>query len=89
MTAATHYDALGVEHDASDKDIKAAYRKLALKLHPDKCSADKKAEYEAEFKKVSVAYDVLSNPKKRLKEYDMELQGGRWWYGRSINSRHI
>jgi molecular chaperone DnaJ len=84
MTASTHYDALGVEHDASDKDIKTAYRKLALKLHPDKCAADKKDEYEAEFKKVSVAYDVLSNPKKR-QEYDMQLQGG----GDGMNGQSI
>lgn len=75
MGSPTHYEILGVDQNASDKDIKAAYRKLALKLHPDKCPVDKKDEYEAEFKKVSVAYDVLSNPKKR-QDYDLQLQGG-------------
>lgn len=75
MGSPTHYEILGVDQNASDKDIKAAYRKLALKLHPDKCPSDKKDEYEAEFKKVSVAYDVLSNPKKR-QDYDLQLQGG-------------
>lgn len=75
MGSPTHYDVLGVDKNASDKDIKAAYRKLALKLHPDKCPDDKKEEYETEFKKVSVAYDVLSNPKKR-QDYDLQLQGG-------------
>lgn len=75
MGSPTHYEILGVDQNTSDKDIKLAYRKLALKLHPDKCPSDKKDEYEAEFKKVSVAYDVLSNPKKR-QDYDLKLQGG-------------
>lgn len=75
MVSPTHYEILGVDQSASDKDIKTAYRKLALKLHPDKCPTDKKDEFEAEFKKVSVAYDVLSNPKKR-QDYDLQLQGG-------------
>lgn len=75
MGSPTHYETLGVESTATEKDIRNAYKKLALKLHPDKCSAEKKEEYEAEFKKVSVAYDVLSNSKKR-QEYDTRLQGG-------------
>lgn len=75
MSSPTYYEILGVENDASDKDIKAAYRKLALKLHPDKCPPNKKEEYETEFKKVSVAYEILSNSKKR-QEYDLQLQGG-------------
>lgn len=61
-----YYNILGVERDASPEEIKRAYRKLSRKYHPDIAGA----EYEEEFKKVSVAYETLSNPKKR-QSYDM------------------
>jgi len=72
------YAALGVAKDADAGAIKKAYRKLALKLHPDKNPGDAKAE--ARFKDVSEAYDVLSDPAKR-KEYDEAralFAGGRY-----------
>lgn len=56
------YDILGIEPDASDKDIKKAYRKLAMIYHPDK---NKDADAEDTFKKISFANEVLSNPEKR------------------------
>jgi molecular chaperone DnaJ len=62
-----YYSALGVAKDASQADIKKAYRKLARELHPDKNPGDGKAE--ARFKEVSEAYDVLSDDKRR-REYD-------------------
>ena len=63
------YEILGVSKDASDDDIKKAFRKLAVKHHPD-------AGGDAEtFKKISQAYDVLSDPKKRA-EYDQVLKYG-------------
>jgi molecular chaperone DnaJ len=62
-----YYSALGVAKDASQADIKKAYRKLARELHPDKNPGDSKAE--ARFKEVSEAYDVLSDDKRR-REYD-------------------
>lgn len=63
------YDVLGVSRDASDKEIKTAFRKLAQKHHPD-AGGD-----EAKFKEISEAYDTLSDPKKR-KEYDQLLMFG-------------
>ncbi len=66
--AEDYYKILGIKKTAGTEDIKKAYRKLALKYHPDKNPDDKKAEEK--FKKISEAYAVLNNPKKR-KEYDM------------------
>ncbi|XP_076460936.1 dnaJ homolog subfamily B member 6-like isoform X2 [Babylonia areolata] len=65
----SYYDILGVERNASEKDIKKAYRRLALKWHPDK-NPNNKDEAEKKFKEISEAYDVLSDKKKR-EVYDM------------------
>jgi curved DNA-binding protein len=62
-----YYKILGVEKNATADEIKKAYRKLALKYHPDKNPDN--AEAEAKFKKISEAYAVLSDEKKR-QEYD-------------------
>ncbi|MDD3089551.1 MAG: DnaJ domain-containing protein, partial [Candidatus Omnitrophica bacterium] len=67
MAANDYYKVLGVKEDASADEIKKAYRKLALKYHPDKNAGNKKAEDE--FKKVSEAYYTLGDEKRR-KEYD-------------------
>ena len=61
------YRVLGVNRNASDEEIKRAYRKLAKKLHPDLNPNDKKVE--AQFKETTAAYDFLSDPDKRRK-YD-------------------
>ena len=57
------YDTLGVSRDASDSDIKSAYRKLAMKYHPDRNQGDATAEQK--FKDVSQAYEILKDSKKR------------------------
>lgn len=57
------YDILGVKRDASEKDVKSAYRKLAKKYHPDQNSGDEKAQ--AKFTEASNAYDILGDKKKR------------------------
>lgn len=62
-----YYKILGVDKNASQEDIKKAYRKLAVKYHPDKTKGDKKMEDK--FKDVSEAYEVLGDPEKR-KKYD-------------------
>jgi molecular chaperone DnaJ len=61
-----YYDALGIKKDASQKEIKRAFRKLAFKYHPDR---SKLPNAEEKFKEASEAYAVLSDPKKR-REYD-------------------
>jgi len=67
MSETDYYKILGVKRDASDEEMKKAYRKLAMKYHPDHTKGDKKAEER--FKKISEAYAVLSDKKKR-QQYD-------------------
>ena len=67
MAKRDYYEVLGVSKNANEKDIKKAYRKLAIKYHPDKNPNDKAAEEK--FKEAAEAYDVLSDPNKKQR-YD-------------------
>ena len=80
MSKQDYYDVLGVSKDVDSGSLKSAYRKLAMKYHPDKNPGDTDAEKK--FKEVSEAYEVLSNSEKR-QAYDayghdaFSQQGGR------------
>ncbi len=71
--AQNFYEILGVSHDASQEDIKKAFRTLAKKYHPDRNKGN--AEAERKFKEISEANETLSDPKKRT-EYDTMLKYG-------------
>ena len=81
---ADFYDVLGIPRTATETDIKKAYRKLAVKWHPDK-NPDNREEAEARFKEVAEAFEVLSDPEKKV-AYDRfgkdGLQGGGGRRGR-------
>ena len=67
MAKRDYYDILGISKTSSKEEIKKAYRKLALKYHPDKTKGDKKSEEK--FKEASEAYHVLSDDKRKA-NYD-------------------
>ena len=58
-----YYEVLGVSRTASESEIKSAYRRAAMKCHPDRCPGDKEAEER--FKKVNEAFTILSDPPAR------------------------
>ncbi len=90
MSKRDYYDVLGVSKNASEGELKKAYRQLAVKYHPDKNPGDKEAEEK--FKEAAEAYEVLSNPQKKS-QYDqyghagMNSQGGG--FGGGMNMEDI
>lgn len=74
-TKRDYYGILGVQKDASEQEIKRAYRSLAMKHHPDRVPEDKKKNAEEQFKEISEAYAVLSDSEKR-RVYDQYGHAG-------------
>ena len=70
-----YYDVLGVPKNASDDDIKKAYRKLAMKYHPDRNQGDEAKKAEEKFKEAKEAYEILCDPAKRA-AYDQYGHAG-------------
>lgn len=93
MSKRDYYEILGVTKSASDDEIKKAYRKLAIKYHPDKNPDDKSAEEK--FKEAAEAYEVLSNPEKRQRYNQFGHAGmggaasGGGHYGGGMNMEDI
>ncbi|HET7038607.1 MAG TPA: DnaJ domain-containing protein, partial [Gemmatimonadales bacterium] len=65
--ARDYYHVLGISRDASESDVKRAYRKLAMEYHPDRNNGDKRSEER--FKEATEAYEVLRDPERRAR-YD-------------------
>jgi molecular chaperone DnaJ len=86
MAQRDYYEVLGVERNAAPDDIKKAYRKLALKYHPDKNPGD--ATCEGKFKAVAEAFDVLSDPDKRrlYDQYGHEGMRARGYAGPNFST---
>jgi molecular chaperone DnaJ len=88
MSKRDYYDVLGVSRQADAAEIKTAYRKLAIKYHPDKNPDNKEAEEK--FKEAAEAYEILSNPEKRQR-YDQfgHSSGASGNYGGGMNMEDI
>ena len=94
MAKRDYYEVLGVNKNATDDELKKAYRKMAIKYHPDrqqgKSDAEKK-EAEEKFKEAAEAYDVLSDPNKRaLRPVRLcRRPNGRRFWRRHVDGRHL
>ena len=90
MSKRDYYEVLGVSKSASAEEIKKAYRKIAIKYHPDKNPGDKEAEEN--FKEAAEAYEVLSTPEKKQR-YDQfghaGMNGGGGFSGGGMNMEDI
>ncbi|EGV50463.1 chaperone protein dnaJ [endosymbiont of Riftia pachyptila (vent Ph05)] len=96
MSKRDYYEVLGVNKNASEAEIKKAYRRLAMKYHPDRNTGDKATDAEQKFKEAKVAYEILSDAQKRA-AYDQfghagvdpSMGGGPGFGGGSANFSDI
>ncbi len=65
MSKRDYYEILGVSRSVTEVELKKAFRRLAMKYHPDRAEDEKREEYEAKFKEAKEAFEVLSDPQKR------------------------
>ena len=90
MAKRDYYEVLGLSKGATAEEIKKAYRKVAIKFHPDKNQGDKAAEEK--FKEAAEAYEVLSNPQKK-QQYDQfghdGMRGGGGGFGQGMSMDDI
>jgi molecular chaperone DnaJ len=77
MAKQDYYEILGVSKSAEEREIKKAYKRLAMKYHPDRNQGDKEAE--AKFKEIKEAYEILTDAQKRAAydQYGAARAGGR------------
>src|SRR5678815_4294050 len=75
MSQSDYYEVLGAAKNASEEDIKKAYRKLAMKHQPDRKTGDEAKKAEEKFKEAKEAYEMLSDPQKRA-AYDQYGHAG-------------
>ena len=89
MSKRDYYDVLGVSRNATDKEIKQAYRKLAIKYHPDRNPGNNEAENK--FKEAAEAYEVLSNSdkKSRYDQFGHQGMSGARGFGGNMNMEDI
>ncbi|CAN5915358.1 molecular chaperone DnaJ [soil metagenome] len=87
MAKRDYYEVLGVSKGASPEEVKKAYRKIAIKFHPDKNPGDPTAEEN--FKEAAEAYEVLSSPEKKARYDQFGHQGVNGGYGQHMNMEDI
>jgi curved DNA-binding protein CbpA len=82
----THYDVLGVSQEASEQEIRSAFRRLTIEHHPDKFAGSAREQAEEQFQRITEAFNVLSRPDARQK-YDKELSTGT--AGKTMDRKEI
>lgn len=87
MSLTNHYLTLGIEYNASDEDIKQAFRRLAKRFHPDK-NPGKEQIAAKRFRQVTAAYEILSNHESRIKyDHTLTINNSKTQYSQRVNLR--
>src|SRR5687767_8136396 len=91
MAKRDYYDVLGVARSSSDRELKAAFRRLAKECHPDRCNGDSTAEHR--FKELNEAYEALKDPQRRAAydrfghgAFDNGMGGGPHGFGADFSA---